>query len=60
MNMLRIKSFNEMAVSGDNSLNPRHLPLVGLRHGAPLQGPHHHLQLLDEVLDFVSNLCIDQ
>ncbi len=29
-------SFNEMTVSGDDSLNTGHYPLVGLRHGAPV------------------------
>ncbi len=42
-----------MAVSGDDSLNPRPEPLAGLRHGVPVKGPHLPLHLLDQVLDFL-------
>ncbi len=42
-----------MAVSGDDSLNPRPEPLAGLRHGVPVKGPHLPFHLLDQVLDFL-------
>jgi hypothetical protein len=42
-----------MAVSGDDSLNPRPEALEGLRHGVPVEGPHLRLHLLDQVLDFL-------
>ncbi len=56
---MRINLCNEMAVSGDDSLNPRPQPQADLCHGVPVKGPHHRLHLLDEVLDFVVRLCID-
>jgi hypothetical protein len=45
-----------MAVSSHDILNPRPQPLAGLCHRVPVQGPHHHLHLLDEVLDFFVRL----
>ncbi len=33
--------FNEMAVSGDESLSTGPEPLEGLRHGVPVEEPHH-------------------
>jgi hypothetical protein len=56
---LRIKLFNEMAVSGDDSLDPGPEPLAGLPHGVPVQGPHQRLHLLEQVLDLVVRLSID-
>ena len=59
MDISSINLYNEMAVSGDNSLNPRPQPLAGLRHGVPVKEPHHPLHLLDQVLNFFVRLCID-
>ncbi len=56
---MRIKLFNEMAVSGDDSLDPGPEPLAGLPHGVPVQGPHQRLHLLEQVLDLVVRLSID-
>jgi hypothetical protein len=57
MNTLRIRLFNEMAISRDNVLDSR--PLAGLCHGVPVKGPRHRLHLLDQALDFGPRLCID-
>jgi hypothetical protein len=51
--MLRINLCNEIAVSGDDSLNLRPEPLTGLRHGVPVKEPHLRLHLLDQVLNFL-------
>jgi hypothetical protein len=59
MNRLRIHLFNKTAVSNDDSLNPGRVTLVCLRHGVPVEGPHHLLDLQDQVLDFVVRLCLD-
>jgi hypothetical protein len=59
MNRLRIHLFNKIAVSGDDSLNPGRVALVCLRHGVPVEGPHHLLDLQDQVLGFVVRLCLD-
>jgi hypothetical protein len=56
---LRIKIFNEMAVSSDNSLNFGPEPLAGLCHGVPVKGAHQRLHVLDQVLDSIVKLCID-
>jgi hypothetical protein len=53
MNRLRIHLFNKIAVSVDDSLNPGRLTLVCLRHGVPVEGPHHLLDLQDQVLGLV-------
>jgi hypothetical protein len=52
-NILRINLCIEVAVSGDDSLNPRPEPLAVLRHGVPVKGPHLRLHLLDQVLNFL-------
>ncbi len=49
-----------MAVIGGDSLDPVAEPLAGLHHGAPVQGPHPHLHLLVQVLNFFVKLCIVQ
>ncbi len=59
MNRLRIHIFNKIAVSGDESLNPGRVAVVCLRHGVPVEGPHHLLDLQDQVLGFVVRLCLD-
>ncbi len=56
---MRIKIFNEMAVSDDDSRDPGPEPLAGLRHGVPVKGAHQRLHVLDQVLDFIVRLCID-
>ena len=57
---MSINLFNEITVSGDNSLDPGCVPLECLRHGVPVEGPHHLLDLQDQVLGFVVRLCLDQ
>jgi hypothetical protein len=53
-----INLFNEIAVSGDNGLDPGPESLAGLPHGVPVEGPHHLLDLQDRVLGFVVRLCL--
>jgi hypothetical protein len=59
MNRLRIHLFYKITASGDDSLNPGRLALVCLRHGVPVEGPHHLRDLQDQVLNFVVRLCLD-
>ncbi len=59
MNRLRIHIFNKIAVSGDESLNPGRVAVVYLRHGVPVEGPHHLLDLQVKVLGFIVRLCLD-
>ncbi len=59
MNILRIHIFNKIAVSGDESLNPGRVAVVCIRHGVPVEGHHHLLDLQDQVLGFVVRLCLD-
>ncbi len=40
-------------------LDPGPQALAGLRHGVPVEGPHHLLYLLDQILGFVARLCND-
>jgi hypothetical protein len=54
-----MKLFNEMAVIGNESLDPGPERLAGFRHGVPVKGPHQRLHLMEQVLDFVVKLCID-
>ncbi len=54
-----MKLFNEMAVIGDDSLDPGPERLAGFRHGVPVKGPHQRLHLMEQVLDFLVKLCID-
>ncbi len=56
---MSINLFNEIAVSGDNGLDPKPESLAGLRHGVPVEGPHHLLDLQDRVLGFVVRLCLE-
>ncbi len=56
---MRIKIFNEIAVTSDDSLDPGPELQAGLRHGVPVKGARHPLHLLDQALDFVLRLCID-
>ena len=53
--MLIIKT----AVSSNDSLDPGPQALAGLRHGVPVEEPHHILYLLDQILGFVARLCND-
>ncbi len=55
---MSINLFNKIAVSGDISLDPGRVPLECLRHGVPVEGPHHLLDLQDQVLGFVVRLCL--
>jgi hypothetical protein len=54
-----MKLFNEMAVIGDDSLDPGPERLAGFCHGVPVKGPHQRLHLTEQVLDFFAKLCID-
>ncbi len=56
---MRIILFIKTAVSINHSLDLGHQVLEDIRHGVPVEGPHHLLYLLDQILDFVSRLCID-
>ncbi len=56
---MSINLFKEIAVSGDNSLDPGRVTLEYLRHGVPVEGPPHLLDLQDQVLGFVVRLCLD-
>ena len=58
---MSINLFNGIGVSGDNSLDPGRVgvPLECLRHGVPVKGPHHLLDLQDQVLGFIVMLCLD-
>jgi hypothetical protein len=53
----RIIVFIKTAVS--DSLDPGPQALAGFRHGVPVEGPHHLLDLLDQILGFVARLCND-
>jgi hypothetical protein len=55
---LRIILFINTAVSRHDCLDPGHQAIAGLRHGVPVEGPHHLLYLLDQILGFVARLCI--
>ncbi len=44
---------------GPLSLDPGPEARTGLRQGVPGEGPHHVLDLQDQILQFVSRLCID-
>ncbi len=56
---MRINIFNEMAVTGNDSLDLGPELQVGLHHGVPVKGAHQRPHLLDQVLDFVVKLCTD-
>ncbi len=53
MYMLRIILFIKTAVSSNGCLDPGPQAIAGLRHGVPVEGPHHLLYLLNQILDFV-------
>ncbi len=48
-----------MAVSSDKSLSTGPEPLEGLRHGVPVQGPHHLHDLWDRLRSYDVRLYID-
>jgi hypothetical protein len=56
MNTLRIHLYNKMAVRNDDSLDPRPVPLGCHCHDVPVEGPHHLLDPLHQVLSFVVRL----
>jgi hypothetical protein len=47
-----------MAVSSIDGLDPRAEPPAGLRHSVFVEGPHHLLNLFDQVLGFAMKRCI--
>ncbi len=49
--------FIKTAVRSNNSLDSGPQALAGLCHGVPVEGPHHLLYLLDQILVFVARLC---
>ncbi len=51
--ILRIILFIKIAVSSNDWLDPGPQAIAGLRHGVPVEGPHHLLYLLDQILGFV-------
>ncbi len=51
--------FIKTAVSSNDCLDPGPHATAGLRHGVPVEGPHHLLYLLDQILGFVAWLCTD-
>jgi hypothetical protein len=51
--MLSIILFIKTAVSSNDCLDPRLQAIAGLRHVVPVEGPHHLLYLLDQILGFV-------
>ncbi len=58
MYILRIILFIKTTVSSNDCLDPGPQAIAGLRHGVPVEGPHHLLYLLDQILGFVTRLCI--
>ncbi len=59
MNILRIHLFNEIAISGNDGLDPGAKSPVGPRHGVPGEVPLHLLDLLVQVLGFILRHCVD-
>jgi hypothetical protein len=57
MYILRIILFIKTAVSSNDCLDPGPQAIAGLRHGVPVEGPHHLPYLLDQILGFVARLC---
>ncbi len=55
--MYRNILFIKTAVIVKNSLDPGPQALADLRNGVPVEGPHHLLYLLDQILGFVARLC---
>ncbi len=58
MYILRIILFIKTAVSNNHCLDPGPQAIAGLRHGVPVERPHHLLHLLDQILGFVARLFI--
>jgi hypothetical protein len=58
MYILRINLFNKTAVSCKDNLDPGPEACAGLRQGVPGEGPHHLLDLLDQILRFVTKLAL--
>jgi hypothetical protein len=56
---LRIILFYKTAVRSNNSLDSGPQALAGLRHGVPVEGPHHLPDLRDQGLGLVMKLCSD-
>ena len=56
MYILRIIVFIKTAVSSNDCLDPEPQAIGGLLHGVPVEGPHHLLYLLDQILGFVARL----
>jgi hypothetical protein len=56
---LRIILFYKTAVRSNNSLDSGPQALAGLRHGVPVEGPHHLPDLQDQGLGLVMKLCSD-
>ena len=56
---MTINIFNKTTVSCEDSLDPGPEAHAGLRNGAPVEGPHHLLDLREQVLGFVVRLCLD-
>ncbi len=55
----RIILFIKTAVSINDSLDHEPQAYAGLGHGVPVEGPHHLLYLLDQILGFVARFCYD-
>ena len=56
---MRINLFSKTAVSCEDNLDPGPEACAGHRHGVTGEGPHHLLDLLDQILGFVARLCFD-
>ncbi len=54
--ILRIILFIKTAVRSNHSLDSGPQARAGLRHGVPVEGPHHLPYLLDQILVFVARL----
>ena len=58
MYILRIIFFIKTAVSSNDCLDPGPQAIAGLRHGVPVEGPHHLLYLLDQILGFLPGFAL--
>jgi hypothetical protein len=54
----RIILFFKTANSINGSLDPGPQALPGLRHGVSVEGPHHLLYLLDQILGFFRDFAL--
>jgi hypothetical protein len=52
----RIIFFIKTAVSSNDSLDPSPQALAGLHHDVPVEGSHHLLHILEQILGFVARL----